>query len=348
MKLPKYLLCVCLGVLVGMPEVAIAQVNEHFVLSSTRAKVGSRFLRAGDGLSGSDELEILSGGKVVVLCRNETRATFTTSVQVSDKCPSSSPQTTDNGTFLGNLWEWIWRERQNSHVQGTRGSLANVPYVLSPRQGAISTTRPEIRWNPVEGAVSYTVQLSSPSGEDITWDISAADLNFQYPTMQPALTPSETYTVKITTSNFIASTEDGQTVTIEALDAATQAELSQSLAELQQREFSPATHILLESLLYEDFELYSQAIATLAGYVQDHPDALELRERLAELYSKVGLPREEQQQYEQIVGRSPGDITEIRYRALERLAAFAEVNREKPLAAEYRAESQQIAQQLGL
>ncbi|MGB2924409.1 MAG: hypothetical protein WBB82_03835, partial [Limnothrix sp.] len=194
---------------------------------------------------------------------------------------------------------------------------------------------------------SYVITLSHPELETITWEKTSAELNFQYPLELPALVPGEQYTVKITTSNFVASTEDGETVWLEVLDSEQQQEFFGLLEELRQQDLSPQTEIILESMLYEKFELYSQAIAILSGYVRENPDAMTVRERLAELYSQIGLAREERREYQQIEALTQGEITEIRQRTLDRLTEFAELNEEDDLAEKYRAESQKITQQLG-
>ncbi|AFY40650.1 hypothetical protein Lepto7376_4552 [[Leptolyngbya] sp. PCC 7376] len=341
------LLVISMGVGSSIPQ-AIAQTKkEHFVIESSRAQLGSTALRTGQLLAGADQLTVLAGGKVVVLCLNETEATFTSTAKVLSKCPSTQVRETDGRSLAGVVWDWFRGKPLPNSIQDARAGLANLPYVISPRKSKILTTRPRIHWNQVEGAEAYTVQLSSPTTEVISWEITAEELNYQYPLAQPALVLGETYSIKITTSNFIASTEDGQTVTIEVLDEAKQQELFGLLKELRQLDLSAQTEIILESILYEEYELYSQAIAILSGYMRENPNALDIRERLAELYGRIGLPREEQQQYEEIIGRSPGQITEIRMRALNRLADFAEGNEEEAIAAKYRAEGQQISQQLG-
>jgi hypothetical protein len=71
-----------------------------------------------------------------------------------------------------------------------------------------------------------------------------------------------------------------------------------------------------------------------------------VRERLAELYAQIGLAQEEQQEYQRIEVQTQGEITEIRQRALVRLADFAESNEEDDLAEQYRAENKRIGQLL--
>jgi hypothetical protein len=118
------------------------------------------------------------------------------------------------------------------------------------------------------------------------------------------------------------------------------------LEQLRLEDLPEPTEIILESILYEKFELYSNAIAILSSYVQGHPEAITVRERLAELYAQIGLAQEEQQEYQRIEVQTQGEITEIRQRALVRLADFAESNEEDDLAEQYRAENKRIGQLL--
>jgi len=342
-----------LGLAFGLQSAAIAQAQEHVLMESKRAQIrpaGStqfRMAKAGDFVSGADELKIAGGGKVIVICANMKQATFTTSGKISRQCPSSSTRANDNRSLVRVVVDWFRGKPLPTSLGGSRSGLADIPYVLTPRKSMILTTHPEIRWNTVDGASSYTISLSHPEFEAIAWEVAAENLNYQYPLNQPELVSGERYTLKITTDNFVASTEDGQTVWLQVLGKAEQQELFALLEELRQQDFSPSTEIVIESILYEEFELYSNAIAILSGYLRENESAIAVRERLAELYGTIGLLPEQEQQYQQIVRLTKGEITESRAIALGQLADIAALREEHEIAETYLAESQAIYQQLG-
>lgn len=351
MKLSRCVFLVCVGLIVGMQGTIAQTKKEHLVVRSTNATLNGVPLRIGQGLAGADQLNISTGGEVVVMCLNGREVVFKETSTVSPTCRSSEVRQADDRTIIGVVWDWFRGKPLPRSIQDARAGLADFPYVISPRKGKVLTTRPEIRWNQVKGVEIYTVQLSqlsSPATGTISWEVTAEALNYQYPLAQLPLIPGEIYSIKIATSNSIASTEDEQEVTVEVLDEAKQQEFFGLLEQLRQLDLSSQTEIILESILYEEYELYSQAIAILSGYMRENPNELDIREQLAELYARIGLPREAQQQYEEIVGRSRGQITEIRMRAFNRLADFAEWEKKGAIAAAYRTESQQISEQLSL
>lgn len=342
-----------MGLAFGLQSAAIAQAQEHILVESKRAQIrptGSTQFRApqlGESLSGGDYLKIAGGGKVIVICRNLKEVTFTASSEISKKCPSSSTKPPDNRSILRVVLDWFRGKPLPPSLADSRGGLADIPYVLTPRKSMILTTHPEIRWNTVDGASAYTISLSHPEFAAIAWEVAAENLNYQYPLEQPELVSGERYTLKITTDNFVASTEDGQTVWLQILGESEQQELFALLEELRQQDFSPSTEIMIESVLYEEFELYSNAIAILSGYLRENESAISVRQRLAELYATIGLWPEQEQQYQQIVRLTKGEITESRAIALAQLAAFAASRKEQEMATKYRTESQKIYQQLG-
>lgn len=335
---------------------AIAQSNEHLLIEATNAqirRVGSNQfqpIRPVLSVSGSDELKITSGGKVVIRCSsNDAKVTFsaTTNPQkVSAKCPDSASRSASNRSLWGNIVDWATNANKSAPIGDARSGFADIPYAITPRRTMILTARPEIRWNLVAGAKSYEISLSNPNVETISWTVDAANINYQYPLNQPELKTGEEYILKIKTDNFISSTEDGETVWVKVLDPEKQQELFAFLEQLRSEDLPESTEVILESILYEKFELYSNAIAILSSYVQGHPEAITVRERLAELYAQIGLAQEEQQEYQRIEVQTQGEITEIRQRALVRLADFAESNEEDNLAEQYRAERKRIGQLL--
>ncbi len=335
---------------------AIAQSNGHLLIEATNAQIrrvgSSQFqpIRPILSVSGGDELKITSGGKVVIRCHsNDAKVTFSAATnpqKVSTKCPNSEARSASNRSLWGNIWDWATNANKPTPIGDARTGFADIPYAIAPRRTMILTTRPEIRWNLVAGTKSYEISLISPNFETISWTVDAANINYQYPLNQPELKTGEEYILKIKTNNFLSSTEDGQTVWMKILSPEKQQELFSLLEQLRLEDLPEPTEIILESILYEKFELYSNAIAILSSYVQGHPEAITVRERLAELYAQIGLAQEEQQEYQRIEVQTQGEITEIRQRALVRLADFAESNEEDDLAEQYRAENKRIGQLL--
>ncbi|MGB2925792.1 MAG: hypothetical protein WBB82_10870 [Limnothrix sp.] len=339
-----------------IPNPAIAQVREHFISIEGNVRIrragSNQFVTAKSGYAaGGDELRVYGRGKAKIYCRD--RAEFllltanTAAQKISTKCGSIPVVSRSQlPPFWRGFWDTVRGDSSQSQT-GLRSGDSNIPYAIAPRKSMVLTTRPEIRWHLLEGATSYDISLSHPQFETITWTVAAANLSYKYPLDQPELVAGEKYTLKIQTDNFISSTEDGQSVWIEVLGAEEQQEFFGLLQQLRNEDLSEPMAIIVESALYERFELYSQAIAILEGYGRNQGASVVVLQRLAEIYATIGLPREEELQYAKIVQLTTGELSQDRAIALDRLADFAESRNEAQDASKYRTESKRISQQLG-
>ncbi|MDJ0674410.1 MAG: tetratricopeptide repeat protein [Calothrix sp. MO_167.B42] len=249
---------------------------------------GSKFQPASMGtfLKSSDRLRLGSGSSAKVICQNlklkeiKKKGVF----PVSQTCLAQS-------NSKPNL------VRPNIDLVSPRGPKDfNIPYVLSPRNSNILDEKPTLRWHPVEGVSSYTVEVSG--GKDATW-------RWTKQVKQPSVVsvvydgqPLErgwNYWVTIKANGLSTRVKD--TPRFSLLKKKHIQKIKGEVAQLQQSSLPPEPKTIALAHLYRTNNLNSQAIELLEGLVKQGSKTTAVYQDLGFLYWKVGLHQLGKQRY---------------------------------------------------
>jgi Tetratricopeptide repeat len=225
----------------------------------------------GEPLSSADKLRLKSGALAKILCSNlkiwnlDSVGEF----EVALGCPSK---------------EQILK-RRGSDISGTRTvNYLNIPYLVSPRNTAILTQQPTLRWHLMKNATSYVVQIS---GEGVNWTTKVNQSMVFYPGSQP-LQAGFLYQVNITANNG-ASTKDFDEVAFYLLSKEDIQQVKAEVALVEQQHFNNVSQAIALAHLYKSHNLNTDAIDVLTALVKDGKQVMAVYQLLGNIYQQVGL-----------------------------------------------------------
>lgn len=287
-KLPGILLILGLVLIPTSGLAGVRGVNFIFAISGKVwiKRAGFRQYRKvylGSFVNPSDKLRLTRGASARVLCSNLSQTYLR----------SKSRQYTISGVCRTKGKSKI---RRDSPYSSTRaGNDPTVPYLISPRNSAILTLQPTLRWNPVAGASSYQVEVS---GYGLNWKTEVQQPQVVYSGEQP-LKPGFRYWVKITANNGKSNAKEegrfrGFTVLSDADRQRINADIAtlrqQALiARLQQQALKDEAKTIALAHLYRSNNLNANAIDLLEGLVKEGSDKVAVFQLLGNIYQKVGL-----------------------------------------------------------
>jgi hypothetical protein len=254
------------------------------------------------------------GGRATILCENSTPYRLPDGISsVSTYC---SPQTSPIA-FGG-----LRGDRASASLAPIPGGRDDsIPYIISPRRSWLLDDEPTIRWNPVAGAESYTVQLVGP---DVTWSATVAETEVIYPG-EPALSSGETYLVIVTAdtgpssvddpidglweylgddSAFLYETDLGSGVGFSVLPSDLAAAVNRELEQLDTQDLTESAAAMSRVNVYIQNDLFAEAIATLEAEVEAGTELIAIYQTLGELYAHTGLSLMAQDAYLRAIERA--------------------------------------------
>lgn len=169
------------------------------------------------------------------------------------------------------------------------------PVILSPRNGPVLPDSLTIEWLGSRLA-RYTIRVAGPKGVLVERkDLTGA--KFDYPSDAPPLTPGVRYTVQVISGNH-----PPQQAWFEILDSTRAQAIRQDMKELEQTlgpTVSPNTLVTLRAgFLGNNGLLHDARLALIEALTRD-PDEPTLHFLLANLYSKLGLPEQAAESYDE-------------------------------------------------
>ncbi|NEQ62776.1 MAG: tetratricopeptide repeat protein, partial [Moorea sp. SIO4A1] len=236
----------------------------------------NRYQKANVGyqLNPSDQLKLSAGASAKVLCSNSRVWSV----------PAGKVSLVSDGCGLGQLM----KRRRDSPRRHPRDSNQIIPYIISPRNTALLTKRPILRWNAVKGATRYRV-LVQDAGLTLEWQTETSNTEIEY--SGPPLQPDSYYLVTVETDTGKSSEEEqGADVSFTLLDAQNAESVRTEVAQLKQQPLSQQVEGLGLASLYEKYyNLKAQAIALLEGLVKGRSETVAVYQLLGDLYLDVGL-----------------------------------------------------------
>lgn len=236
----------------------------------------------GDLLSPSDKLRLAQNATVKVRCDNSGIWNLNSfgEFEVSKGCPSTTRKVL---------------RRQDSKTSPTRaGNDPTIPYLISPRNSAILTRQPTLRWNPVAGATSYQVQVLGPG---VNWSTQVSPPQVVYSGEQP-LKAGSRYWVNVTANNGASNQkEEGRFRGFSVLSEADSQRVNTEIKKLQQTSFTQESQALALAHLYRSNDLNVDAIDLLEGLVKKGNQSSAVYQLLGSIYQQVGLNQLAKERY---------------------------------------------------
>lgn len=283
----KYVKYVCMvsavGLLVSLGTVAIASPTrvssgtanlKRAGWSSFRSAAIGTILQTGDLLEGLD-------GSAAVSCGGgqKLRLTPRQVVSVSKICGSQ---------------RLSLRGNSNDDTAIAGGNDETIPYVISPRtQWQLESEKFTIRWNPVATAKQYTVSVycvsdNSLCRKKLIWTTKTTEPETTYGG-QPLSTGLQ-YQVVIETDNGLSSRDEMvEAMSFEVYDANFRELIETEYENLLAQDFTDEALTLATADFAVNYDLYSQAIATLQTELESGTEVIAVYQMLARLYAQTGL-----------------------------------------------------------
>jgi hypothetical protein len=194
---------------------------------------------------------------------------------------------------------------RGSAVAPYRGGPSDgFPVLLSPRDTALMSDRPTIRWTAVPGAFSYKVVIE-PLGP-ARWSQEVQETQLAYPAGAPKLVPGKSYRAVVSTSGRSSEEEDrpGRDFTI--LDPAKRRSVQEKIEKVSHLGLDRVATALLLAHVYATNDLRAEAIETLEalGDAATDPAVLLL---LGDIELAVGLERSAATRYLKLLESPPGE-----------------------------------------
>lgn len=268
---------------ISLGTVAIASPNRVSNGTTNLKRTGWSSFRAaavGTILQTGDLLEALDGSAAVSCGSGQKlRLTPRQVVSVSKICGSQRL------SLRGNSYD-------DTAIAG--GDDQTIPYVISPRtQWQLESENFTIRWNPVATAKQYTVSLYCVSENTLCrrkllWTTKTTEPQTTYGG-QPLSTGLQ-YQVVIETDNGLSSRDEtAEAMSFEIYDASFRELIEADYEDLLAQDFTDEALTLATADYAVNYDLYSQAIATLETEVESDTEVIAVYQMLARLYAQTGL-----------------------------------------------------------
>ncbi len=236
----------------------------------------------GDLLNPSDQLQLSAGASATVMCNNLSIWVVPPGkvFPVSDGCGSGQPKLT----------------RPNNPRSRSRATNETIPYIISPRNTALLTNRPILRWNAVPGATRYQVRVQD-AGLTLDWQTETSNTQIEYPG-KPLLQPDSYYLLIVETDKGKSSEEEqGTDLSFTLLDVQKAESVRTEVAQLKQQELTQEAEGLALAYLYQSYDLKAEAIESLEGLVKQQSQTVAVYQLLGDLYLQVGLSQQAKSPY---------------------------------------------------
>ncbi|MBD2165907.1 hypothetical protein H6G04_16035 [Calothrix membranacea FACHB-236] len=273
------------AILLSLPFITVArpgltQQNSLSFISEVKGDVKIKYsgrknyqkAYSGEILSSSDSLRLGQGASTKVVCNNLSIWNIKSpgEFSVASGCPSTGkPVLVRNG----------------SNRAPTRApNDPTIPYIISPRDTAILSDKPTLRWNAVKGATSYKVTLRGP-GVNWTTNVKQSEVVFSG---QEPLQPGSRYRVVVTADNG-ATSEREAPVGFTLLSEGEAQQVKAEITQLQKQPLTDESKNLALAYLYQSKNLNSAAIDLLAGLVKQENQSTAVYQLLGSLYQEVDL-----------------------------------------------------------
>jgi hypothetical protein len=231
----------------------------------------------GDYLDSDDKLRVSKGASGEIACDNgKTWILSPGEFRVADRC-----EYTDKPIY----------KRRGSITSPTRSDNknANIPYLMNPRNTAIMTSKPTLRWHPIAGVTSYSLQILS--GGDVIWETQVSQPMVVYagaPLKSCNVKSCTVYDVVISTGGGI-STKNTDEPKFLLLDDDKIALIKADIKNIQNQSLNTEAKSLALAHLYRSNDLNDMATDELERLVKNGSKITAVYQLLGDIYQQIGL-----------------------------------------------------------
>ena len=240
-------------------------------------EVEYRVVGVGARLNPGVILRPAANANVTVLCNDST-------VWI---VPAGIPSGLNNGCSQG-IAKGLRSDRWMYPQAG--GNNPEIPFTISPRTKFILDEHPLLQWNAVSGASLYLVRLEG--SDDSVWETEVTDdVSVVYPDDAPPLQTGVLYSFTVEADTGAFSDNDlSENSQFSLLDMATATKVREAVASLEELDMNDEMKALAIAQVYQDYNLFDEAIGTLEKLVQWDTQIPLVYQRLGILYAnKSGL-----------------------------------------------------------
>lgn len=194
-----------------------------------------------------------------------------------------------------------------------------IPYVISPRNTFVDTRQPRLRWNKVQGAISYQVKIAAYS--KIIWSKTVNETEFNSREPLP-LEVGVDYSLIVESDNGRSSEMDSNQslLLFRLLDEETKLAVSQELSQANNLELPEDKKIRAIIDIYTTYGLNTKAIEILElEMVKASLKSPILHQELGNLYQCVGFYHLAEEQYRQALALLTDEQVQAKISALTEL-----------------------------
>lgn len=250
----------------------------------------------GAALEPGDLLRVAAGGSAAVFCGDTAQWAENPRTLQADGSEHSVPCQAGRPP------------RPWSEVAALRGEAAvDLPYVLWPRDTALLSDRPALRWHSLAGTTAYTLTWIGDDGLERPTARVEGDTT-AWPAGWPALQPGATYILVVEAGGrrSDAGNEEHVGLALHLLPEAEARQVREQEALLRAQALAPAALDLLVAEVYRGHGLRAEAAALLELMPGERAPAAGLA--LGQLYLETGLGTEAQQVLQQVLLQAGGSL----------------------------------------
>jgi hypothetical protein len=236
-----------------------------------REGMSDRPLTPGERLCAGDRVQLTVNARAMAICTADTTTrSFPVGIELlaTSVCPDILPECDPNNDNPG-----CGRGDNDKILE------PNLPHILSPRNTALLTTQPQIRWEPVSGASRYTVRVEK-DGETVWGAIEVEGTKILYSGDIP-LEAGSSYKLTVTTDTGATATSR-----FSVLNEAKRTEVMRVLA-IQPNDAMAV--IPARVYVYTDNLLFSEAIEMLENAIAQGDRSAAIYLQLGQLYQEIDL-----------------------------------------------------------
>jgi len=189
----------------------------------------------------------------------------------------------------------VLRRQDGSLIHATRDWPDDgAPIVLSPRKTRLLSPYPTLRWTEVKGAHTYHVYIRG-----LKFGLAGADTtatSFDYSAKDPTLEPGVDYKLIVAADGQAPSDEPGPDLGFSIVEPMEKALILQEEHQVESLKLPDGPTQFLVAYLYSTHRLYAEAIDRLEMVFPTFNVAAGKRLQ-ADLYMKIGLPRQAESDY---------------------------------------------------
>jgi len=231
-----------------------------------------------------------------------------------------------------------------AHIRGA-GDL-DIPYIISPRNTALLSTTPTLRWNPVPGSDSYSVSIMDELGKPRP-EIESSETEIDWPSEWQPLAQDSTYILQVKTGSVSSMDQNTAGTGFWLLPSPEANQVAQHADRIRSLTIDESTTNFLIAKLYGNHGLYAEAVQLLEQTAAQRQEASIWLE-LSKAYLEMGLSDQAEETLEKALDLSQEKgQTDIEANALLGMGYTAQKSGDEAMAIDYWQQASTVFKEIG-